>query len=221
MSNKQLPKARVATRTTPEATLRAEGWVLLPRILSPTQVAALHDMWDAFADADDELAEPPDDQTLRSHPAVAPCLSSVQVTDHVRALLGDDFVLLGIRGRSPAHGRGQQGLHVDAAGKVKPDEQKLVNVFFALNDMDAANGATRLVPGTHRTYELPTGTYGQPHGHHPAEIFVSAAAGDVLLFTSHLWHSGSRNESGRQRRVLIVQYGRERILWPSPANVSV
>jgi ectoine hydroxylase-related dioxygenase (phytanoyl-CoA dioxygenase family) len=52
---------------------------------------------------------------------------------------------------------------------------------------------------------------GRPDGvaHHGTERRRPGPAGDVLVFSSHLWHSGTANTSGRPRRVITVTYRRD------------
>ena len=59
---------------------------------------------------------------------------------------------------------------------------------------------------THRTGKVPRGQAAQPHGHQQGEIHLQARAGDCLVFSSHLWHSGALDVSGARRRVVIGQY---------------
>ena len=33
-------------------------------------------------------------------------------------------------------------------------------------------------------------------------------AGDVIVFSAHLWHSGSKNRSGAPRRIAMAMFGR-------------
>jgi ectoine hydroxylase-related dioxygenase (phytanoyl-CoA dioxygenase family) len=49
-----------------------------------------------------------------------------------------------------------------------------------------------------------------PATHHPQEQIVTGAAGSILVFNGHLWHSGTRNTSKQSRRALqCVFWGRE------------
>jgi ectoine hydroxylase-related dioxygenase (phytanoyl-CoA dioxygenase family) len=41
-----------------------------------------------------------------------------------------------------------------------------------------------------------------PSSHHSEERIIVAAAGSVLVFNGHLWHSGTRNQTALRRRVL-------------------
>jgi ectoine hydroxylase-related dioxygenase (phytanoyl-CoA dioxygenase family) len=147
-------------------------------------------------------------ERLEQDPAFAPCLEDSRVMAAVAYLLGGDVVLLAFRGREPMAGSGQQGLHVDAAQAVEPDRQMLANAFWILDDMDEANGATRVVPGSHRLRRIPGRDLLQPSARHPEAVTLKARAGDVIVFSAHLWHAGSKNLSGARRRIAMAHFGR-------------
>ena len=80
--------------------------------------------------------------------------------------------------------------------------------MFFLDDVTADNGPTRLVPGSHRSGSIPPKNLADPRARHRDEKCITGPAGDVLVFSSHLWHSGTANTSGRPRRVITVTYRR-------------
>jgi ectoine hydroxylase-related dioxygenase (phytanoyl-CoA dioxygenase family) len=87
-------------------------------------------------------------------------------------------------------------------------EEAVAQMFF-LDDVDAGNGPPRLVPGTHRSHSVPPKSLAtDPRSQHPDQVSAMGSAGDVLVLSSHLWHSGTANESGRPRRVITVTYRR-------------
>jgi ectoine hydroxylase-related dioxygenase (phytanoyl-CoA dioxygenase family) len=47
-----------------------------------------------------------------------------------------------------------------------------------------------------------------PHAPHPKEIRLTGKAGSVAVINGHIWHGGTRNESGAPRRVLHLAIGR-------------
>ncbi len=72
--------------------------------------------------------------------------------------------------------------------------------------MTRDNGATRLVPGTHRLAGRPADYITDIRAEHPEQILFEAEAGSVMVFNSHTWHGGTQNTSGRPRRVLHSAY---------------
>jgi hypothetical protein len=106
--------------------------------------------------------------------------------------LGGPFFLAQVEGREPVPGRGAQSLHVDGPGS---DRLETVSVLVFLDPFGPENGATQLVPGSHRT----------PASDAPAQI-MAGNAGDVLLFGSTLLHGATCNRNGAARRSLLLCY---------------
>jgi ectoine hydroxylase-related dioxygenase (phytanoyl-CoA dioxygenase family) len=111
------------------------------------------------------------------------------------------FKSSGVVGRDPAPGHGQQALHADWM-RTASEPFHLVTTLWLLDDYTPDNGATRLVPGSHRMPKALPKQMAQPESRHPEQKIVVATAGSVLIFNGHLLHSGTRNQSGRRRRVL-------------------
>jgi hypothetical protein len=195
--------------------LDAQGYLLLRSVLASRELKAMRQAWDGLLELGRRLKssgnEAPSDGPASLEqvpPEFVCCVNHPGVMSAVAALLQGDVVFLGLRGREPPQGHGRQGLHADFPQPVEPSRQMMANVFWVLDDMGASNGATRLVPGSHRLRQLPRGQWAQPHGHHPGEVTIQAQAGDALVFSAHLWHAGSLNSSGARRRVVIAQFGR-------------
>lgn len=105
------------------------------------------------------------------------------------------------RARSqPATGLRPAGLHADWTARSPGEPYFAVTALWMLDDFHDINGATRVVPGSHRdTRPLPK-SLRQPLARHPAEKVITGKAGSVLLFNGHLLHSGRKNASGSPRR---------------------
>jgi ectoine hydroxylase-related dioxygenase (phytanoyl-CoA dioxygenase family) len=79
---------------------------------------------------------------------------------------------------------------------------------WLLHDYTAGNGATRVVPGSHRSGKSPRDVMPDVRGAHPSEVLLLAPAGTVVVFNSHLWHGGSLNSTARPRRALHSYFTR-------------
>lgn len=221
--NKEQASTQGAALTAEERErLEREGFVRLAGVLDARSLAELHAGWDRAEARGGEAASGSNwgPKDLVEEPAFARCLMEPRVLDALRALLGEDLVLRSMAGRSPPLGHGGQGLHIDWNEPVAPGKHLLVNAFWALDDMDETNGATRAVPGSHLWGRAPRGAEAQPHNVHPKEIRLWARAGDVVVASSHVWHAGARNESGRRRRVVIAQFSRPELARMGGYTVS-
>ncbi len=96
-----------------------------------------------------------------------------------------------VQGRDPEPGGGAQALHRDWPLPDIPNAT--VTVLGFLDDYGAANGGTRVVPGSHRHDDEPV---------QGADIALDGGAGDVLVFGGRLIHAGARNVAGLPRRTL-------------------
>lgn len=115
------------------------------------------------------------------------------------ALIGARFFLAQVEGREPLAGGGHQGLHRDLSAQRPGDT---VNALVFLDDYGPDNGATRLVPGSHRP-----GPDGTPDVAETAEaVQLGGVAGDILVFDADLLHAASLNHSGQRRRSLLIGY---------------
>jgi hypothetical protein len=111
-------------------------------------------------------------------------------------LIGERFFLAQVEGREPLSGGGHQGLHRDLSAQ-RPGDTVLAIAF--LDDYGPENGATRIVPGSHRQAELDLNDASQA-------VQISGKAGDILVFEADLVHAGSLNVTGARRRSLLISY---------------
>ncbi len=79
--------------------------------------------------------------------------------------------------------------------------------IWMLSDFTVANGATLIVPGSHREPNNPTGGNGVPMFEpHPDEIHVEGRAGTVMVMDSRMWHATPANDSDEIRVGLAIRW---------------
>ena len=83
---------------------------------------------------------------------------------------------------------------------AKPHVATVCNTMWALTDFTDANGATRLVPGSHLADRSPD--YGGEYETIPAEM----ARGSVLVWHGSLWHGGGANRTEARRVGIAMNY---------------
>ena len=81
----------------------------------------------------------------------------------------------------------------------KPHRSIVCNSMWALTDFTDANGATRLVPGSHLK---PNPVYGGAYETVPAEM----KKGSVLIWDGALWHGGGANQTDKRRTGIAMNY---------------
>jgi ectoine hydroxylase-related dioxygenase (phytanoyl-CoA dioxygenase family) len=96
-------------------------------------------------------------------------------------------------------GQQPQVLHYDQGIYPLPrDRDVMITALWALDDFTAANGATRIVPGSHH----------RPAGKPDAAEAIAAEmpAGSVLLFSGRLYHGAGANTATRPRLGVVIDY---------------
>ncbi|GAW50136.1 putative phytanoyl-CoA dioxygenase [Nocardioides sp. PD653] len=121
-------------------------------------------------------------------------------------VIGRPFKLHSFNARDVLQGEGHQDLHADMERSSADEPYSSINTLWLLDDFTADNGATRLVPGSHRRWGAVSEQVEDLQAAHPDEIRVIAPAGTLVVFNSHIWHGGTRNDAGTRRRVLHVSY---------------
>ncbi len=203
--------------------LEENGYLLLGQLLTPSQLGAIRSRLQQLLETEGEKAgaELMDSKYIR-HPKeegadrLADLVNKDPLFDifytHPRVLagiahvLGPEIKLSSLNYRAALPGYGLQKLHADWHEAVVPGDYKVCNSIWLLDDFSAANGATRLVPGTHKHGRLPQDVLEDPAATHPDEILLEAPAGTMAIFNSHTWHGGTINSTGKPRRAVHAYF---------------
>lgn len=98
-------------------------------------------------------------------------------------------------------GESPQGLHRDdiVYPIPWPHQQVVLNTMWALDDFTADNGATVIVPGSHRTApdEMPDAA---------DAVVATMPAGSVMFYVGTVWHGGGANRTDQRRLGVILEY---------------
>jgi len=196
---------------TEKAFLDEQGYLPLPDILSPAQVKAFRARLVELAEIEGEEAGKEVHQEagttrlsdlVNKDPLFEICFTHPRILAAMQHVLGPNFKLSSLNSRFALPGQGLQALHADWGDGVPPGEYYVCNSIWLLNDFSAENGATRVVPGSHRSGQHPREALADPQASHPDEIQLIAPAGTVVIFNSHTWHGGTLNRSDAPRAAM-------------------
>ena len=121
-------------------------------------------------------------------------------------IIKSEIKLSSILFREPKKKSGDQPLHIDWLPRTNKKQRfKVLVAFLYLEDSNKSNGATRLVPRSHKKLSSPD-KYLNPNLPCKNEITVNAKAGSILLINALVWHRGGNNISGKKRGIIVTEY---------------
>ena len=129
---------------------------------------------------------------LATHPLVLGVLDGV---------LGESYQLSAPTGIEIGPGEKAQVLHTDDGiyPIARPHDELVLNTMWALDDFTEANGATRIVPGSHKWVD-------QRPDESTETVMAEMEAGSVLFFAGTVFHGGGANNTDRPRFGTILEY---------------
>lgn len=198
---------------TPEekAQLDRDGYLPLAGILSPEQVTKIGARLDELTTIEGDKAG------LEVHQEVGTdrladlinkdtmfevCITHPRVLAAMYHVLGGEMKLSSLNSRASLPGQGLQDIHADWGNAVTPGDYYACNSIWLLDDFTEQNGATRVVPGSHRSGKMPRDVQANPKDPYEGETKLLAPAGTVVIFNCHTWHGGTLNTSPSRRRAM-------------------
>jgi ectoine hydroxylase-related dioxygenase (phytanoyl-CoA dioxygenase family) len=189
--------------------LHRDGYALLRGAIPGDWIEGLRDAFDAGVKPSGQWPVPRGPDWRHSMLDLDPRIHAVcrlpVLLQVVSALIGSRFFIAQVEGREPLPGGGHQDLHRDLSAQRPGDT---VNAIAFFDDFDADNGATRLIPGTHRPA---LGETIVDPGEEQRAQYLSGCAGDIFVFDADLVHAGSLNRSGGRRRSILIGYFDEQL----------
>lgn len=129
-----------------------------------------------------------------------PLLSSTLAV--VEGVLDRDCLISSISSIAIGPGETAQPVHADDQIQPigRPHPATVCNSMWALTDFTEANGATRIVPGSHKLDHNP------PYDEHQETIAAEMTAGSVMIWNGSMWHGGGANTTDSTRVGIAMNY---------------
>ena len=130
---------------------------------------------------------------LAEHPAALTLL---------KAMIGWPILLSNISANITGPGGGEMVLHADQIYMPQPwSGVQGLNVMWCVDDFTDENGATRIVPGSHRLNRAPG-----PEEQGAQTVALEAPAGTMVVMEGRVWHKTGTNRTADRRRAGIFAW---------------
>lgn len=215
--------------------LDRDGYLVLHDLIAPSQLAPLRRRFDELLSSEDGLGREVHSEANVGRLANLVnkgreweiCYSHPKILAAVWHVIGGEFHLSSLNGRSAPPGHGHQDLHCDIYAGQRGPGFRACNSVWMLDDFVPDNGPTRLVPGSHHLATMPGEMLDDASAPHPDQVLALGRAGTVIVFNALTWHGGTRNRTDRERRALhsfwvdrSLQQQTDQSHWLSPETIG-
>ena len=143
---------------------------------------------------------------LSRDPVFVDLVEDAAALDLVRSTIGWPALLGNISANITGPGGGEMILHADQTSMPVPwaAAPQGINVAWCVDDFTDENGATRIVPGSHRLNRPP-----RPDEADIATVPLVTPAGTMIAFESRVWHkTGFNRTTDKHRGAIFAWYSR-------------
>ena len=205
------------------AAIRRDGFAILPELISRAEVSELYDSVRGLERDGYGRNVFEGERSKRVYGLVGKGGAFVRLAEHpvvvelLDQLLMPNWLLSTFLSVHVLQGETRQPWHCDDMFYPipRPRAPLGISIIWALDDFTADNGATQLIPGSHKwATEVP-----REH----TDDYVSAVmpAGSALVFSADVWHRSGDNRSGSSRLALTPQYCQPWLRTQEPQHLVV
>jgi ectoine hydroxylase-related dioxygenase (phytanoyl-CoA dioxygenase family) len=201
--------------------LELEGFVVIPDLLSPERLAAMHA----------ELARLPTEATDYSEnqrsckdvqwtdsPTSIDTIALPAMIEFIERLFGDELICTSCIYALSRPGHPGIALHTDAQPYgseifgVQASAPRLVRVLYYLDDLTPERSPFKVIPRSHLSLHADANPY-KRYLSHPEEVMVTCRAGSAAIINQCVFHANFPNSSRHDRGMLAIAY---RPAWSGP-----
>jgi ectoine hydroxylase-related dioxygenase (phytanoyl-CoA dioxygenase family) len=205
--------------------IEVEGYLVLPDLLSPAQVARVKTLTAGLetghADYSERQRSRPD--VHWDHPDLAELVAHPPTVAFLTELLGPEIVFLGATYARSEPGHPGISLHTDGQpygsqifGHVGSCPVQ-VRVLYYLDDLTPDVSPFLVVPRSHLSLHADANPY-RRYRSHPEQVMVPARAGSAVLLNHRCFHGNYPNTGTRPREMLAYLY---RPAWAGPTDQKI
>ena len=200
--------------------IEVEGYLLLPDLLCPDEIAALKAQTSTFqttpVDYSVHQRGRPNIQFVGGE--ITELIAHPTTIGFLRTLFGDEVIMMTYGYARSEPGHPGISLHADGqpyGSKIFGHEGScpfLVRVLYYLDDLTREVSPFRVVPHSHLSMHADANPY-KRYESHPEEVMVPAKAGSAILINHRVFHGNYPNTGDHAREMLAIAY---RPGWAGP-----
>jgi ectoine hydroxylase-related dioxygenase (phytanoyl-CoA dioxygenase family) len=193
------------------AEIEQQGFTIIPDVIELDLVERLNS---ALLEIETQQSITPGDNvfeghhTIRIYNLLAQHEIFQQIPTHhillpiVEGVLDEGCLVSSLSSISIDPGENAQPIHVDDTlyNFPRPHQPLVCNAMWALTDFTEENGATRIIPGSHKRPSKPD------YSNEYETISTAMTKGSLLIWNGSLWHGGGANKSLERRVGIAMNY---------------
>lgn len=201
--------------------LEIEGYVLLPDLLTPEQVASIKAELDRLPTTATDYSENQrgySNVQWSNSPHSIDVIALPATIEFLTTLFGDELICTSCTFALSRPGHPGIAIHTDAQPYgsaifgLQASSPRLVRVLYYLDDLTPERAPLKVIPHSHLSLHADGNPY-KRYLSHPEEVMVTCRAGSAAIINQNVFHANFPNRSQEDRRLLAIAY---RPAWAGP-----